>query len=183
MDPLTPCPFLPIPDLPISAASIAALGTHRGPEFYLTALTYAQSLWLEGLPARALLLINRAMGCDLAPADPILSAWPIPYHAVAWILLHHHPDHFIGNPRRHWQHLATRMVEPRRDLRSSRAWACWYLSRLAMPFCPPDHLQLSRENITEPSPLTIRSQLNLLGLPNEAETWDAACSLADSGPA
>lgn len=171
---LPPCPFLPVPDSVLTAACLHEFGTDRGPDFYLRALYYAQSLWLQGFPARALLLVNRALGCDLQGCEPVLSAWPLPYRAVGWLLRHHTPEQFIGNPRRHWQHLATRMSGPRAELRTWRAWACWQLARVAMPQLPADEEQIVREGVREPWEEEIAEQLARLGLPREAELWHAA---------
>jgi len=168
---LPACPFLPPADAVVTAAATRGLGADRGPLFYTTALVYAQSLWKQGLPARSLLLLNRAMGCDLRPGESVLRDWPIPYAAVAWILAHARPGHYLGNPRRHWQHLATRMVPPRKDLRSWRAWACWRISRAALPELPPDAHQIASEGICEPDTAEILRHLLLLGLPGEAELW------------
>lgn len=168
---LQPCPFLPPAAEPLTAACLSEAGTGRGAVFYLQALEYAQSLWLQGYPARALLLINRAFGCALDAADPVLARWPLPYRAVVWLLQQHKPDQFIGNPRRHWQHLATRMVEPRRELRTWRAWACWQFACVLMPHMPADELQLSRETIAEPTTGLIHKRLTSLGHPGEAALW------------
>ncbi len=167
------CPYLPRVDTVITAAATRDLGNDRGARFYEAALGYAQSLWKEGLPARSLLLINRALGSDLRNGEPILEAWPLPYAAVAWILLERRPDQFIGNPRRHWQHLATRMVAPRKEIRTWRAWGCWYLSRLVMPALPADEIQIAREGIVEPEFLEIREGLVKCGLEGEADRWES----------
>ena len=90
-------------------------GAERGVDFYERALECAQSLWLQGLPAQALLLINRALGADLRAGEPVLERWRLPYEAAAWVMLHRDEGQFIGNPRRHYQHLATRMVESNRE--------------------------------------------------------------------
>lgn len=153
---------------------MAALLHDRGPAFYHTALTYGHSLWLQGFPARALLLLNRALGCELTGSEPVLAAWPLPYKAAAWMLRGHHPDHFIGNPRRHWQHLATRMVEPRRELRTWRAWACWRIACILLPDMPADELQIAREAVREPAEEEIAAQLGRLGHTGEAVLWRAA---------
>lgn len=180
-DPALPeCPFLPPVDELLTAAVTRRLGGNRGPDFYESALAYAHSLWRRGYPARALLLINRAMGCALEGDEPVLQRWPIPYDAVAWILTHRLPGQFIGNPRRHWQHLATRMVPPRKDLRAWRAWACWHLARLAMPDLPADEAQLRDEGIREPPQATILRQLETLGHPGEAPLWAAVVRRLDA---
>jgi hypothetical protein len=167
---LVPCPFLPAQEAPLTAESVAALGDDRGPDFYLAALHYAQSLWLQGFPARAILLLNRALGAEVRDA-PVLQRWPLPYAAVAWILQCHRPEHFIGNPRRHWQHLASRMSGPRAELRTWRAWACWHIACLALPDLPADEVQLATEGLREPGEEAIAGQLARLGYPGETGLW------------
>lgn len=178
--PSTPCPHLPVPGRPLTAASVNAAGRDRGPAFYFLALECAQSLWLAGLPAQSLLLINRALSADLHGDEPVLHDWPVPYAAAAWVMRHRDPDHFIGNPRRHYQHLATRMVEPRRELRTWRAWACWAIARVVDPTLPADEKQLTHEGVVEPSWEAIADHLHRLGLPGESTRWREALKAAVS---
>src|SRR5947209_1546475 len=124
---MPPCPFLPQPPRAITHEDMHALGADRGVRFYETVLGYAQSLWLDGFPAKALLLISRGLSCWL-PDVSLVQPWA-PYCAVAWILRNRPEGRFFGNPRWHYQHLATRMVEPNKQLRTWRAWACWYLAK------------------------------------------------------
>ena len=143
---LAPCPFLPPVEAPVLASSMKTFGKHdRGAAFYEQALKCGQSLWLQGLPAQAMLQLNRAFGADLAGGELFLARWPLPYTAMAWIMRERKEGQFIGNPRRHFQHLATRMVEPRRTQRAWRAWACWRLARRIFPDCPADEKQLAEE--------------------------------------
>ena len=166
-----PCPHLPPIDHPIRATVLRELGTDRGPLFYDRALECAQSLWRRGVPAQALLLINRAHGADLQTDDrhPMGET----YAAAAWILANRDPERFIGNPRRHYQHLATRMVEPRKTLRSWRAWAMWAIAREVDPSWPADERQLADELIHEPSLEEIAGALHQYGLPGEAAAWQS----------
>ncbi|MGI9243508.1 MAG: hypothetical protein ACR2RV_22095 [Verrucomicrobiales bacterium] len=175
------CPFLPLPERPLGPQATKSLGSDRGPRFYEAALNYGHSLWLRGLPARAILLLNRAMGCELDGSEPVVQRWPIPYQAMVWIMQSRKIEDFIGNPRRHWQHLATRMVEPRKELRTSRAWACWYLSRLVLPDYPADELQIEREGVVEPTPDQIGQWIHSLGLPGELAHWQSAVTMARQG--
>ncbi len=172
---LSPCPFLPPTDEPQTAAAMRRHGKNRGPAFYEAALTCGQSLWLQGLPAQAMLQINRAFGADLASDDPVLESWPLPYPAMAWVMVERTEDQFIGNPRRHFQHLATRMVEPRKELRTWRAWACWWMSRLIFPDYPADEEQIANEGIAEPTFAVISAQLAKTGHPGEVEIWASVC--------
>ena len=168
---LEPCPYLPRQDEPLSAASVAVLGEDRGPDFYLAALHYAQSLWRQGFPARSILLLNRALGAELDGSEPVLPQWPLPYLAIGWLLDHHLPEHFMGNPRRHWQHLATRMSGPRAGLRTWRAWACWRMACVALPDWPADEKQMAEEGVREPGEEEIAGHLERLGHPGEVGLW------------
>jgi hypothetical protein len=168
---MEPCPFLPVSDRPLTAASIHEASGERGERFYRLALECAQALWLRGVPAQSLLLINRALGADLRGDERVLAEWPLPYRAAVWVMRSRRTDQFIGNPRRHYQHLATRMVEPRKDVRRWRAWACWHLARLVFPDDPADEKQIREEGIIEPQVEEITANLLQLGLPGEAELW------------
>lgn len=172
----SPCPHLPLPAEPLTHLIMAPFRKDRGPDFYKTALTYAGSLWLQGLPARSLLLINRALSADLQGDEAILDTRPLPYAAVRWIL-ENRPDeeaHFIGNPRRHYQHLATRMVPPRKTQRTWRAWACWALAAQVLPEDqhPGDTLQIEKEGVVEPTIAAIGEALETHGLPGERLLWE-----------
>lgn len=169
-----PCPHLPIPAQVLNSEHTRRLGRERGPAFYLAALEYAQSLWLQGFPARSLLLINRALGADMCGVEPVMQAWPLPYAAAAWVMAHRSEDQFAGNPRRHYQHLATRMVEPRKELRTWRAWACWHLACTIFPEYPADEKQIAEEGVIEPDKATIFRELTRLGHAGEAELWSRA---------
>ncbi len=170
------CPFLPTAEHPLRATEMRKFGKERGPEFYLGALQVAQSLWLQALPAQALLQINRAFGSDLSDEDRELKEFELPYRAVAWVMAHRTEDQFIGNPRRHFQHLATRMVEPRKNQRRWRAWACWYLACEIFPDYPADEVQLVEEKVKEPTREEIIAQLTRYGLSNEARVWERAAT-------
>jgi len=170
--PLVECPFLPASGKLLSARDLREVGDDRGPRFYLLALTCAQSLWLRGLPAQAILLMNRAFSADLSGSEPELLRWPLPYQAMRWVMENRTNDQFIGNPRRHFQHLATRMVEPRRELRSWRAWACWYIACGCFPDYPADEKQLTEESINEPTRAEVFAKLEDAGSPDEAAVWE-----------
>ena len=123
-DAFPPCPYLPVcrVDLDWKALNNFAKDD-RGAEFYHACLEYGQSLWTRGFAARSILCLDRAMGADLAGTEPILTPWPIPYAAMAWLLAHVPAGVFVGNPRVHFQHYADRMNEPRKEQRQWRAWA------------------------------------------------------------
>ena len=67
----------------------------------------------------------------------------------------------------HFQHLAGRMNEPRREQRRWRAWACWALTRAVRPELPGD----PKHRVDEPSVELIALRLDAHGLPGEAELW------------
>jgi ribosomal protein S18 acetylase RimI-like enzyme len=169
-----PHPHLPLIHRSYTAADITALGRQeRGETFYLQSLCYAQSLWQAGLPAQAILQCNRAFSVVLPPQAPVLRQHPWPYRALAWILMHRRPDQFLGNPTRHWQHLATRMVEPHKNLRTWRAWACWYIARRLLPEAdfPADDKQLVTENLVEPTFTAIHHALQTHAGTEELSLW------------
>jgi hypothetical protein len=151
----------------MDAGALTRLGRDRGPEFYLTALTYAQYLWQQARAARATLSLDRALGSDLKGDETVLLSWPLPYAAMAWFLSETPADVFIGNPRVHFQHLADRMNEPRRDQRRWRAWACWALARRLRPEWPAD----PRHQVVEPTEAEIESRLLAHGIAGEAALW------------
>ena len=158
----------------MDASALTAHGNERDAGFYLTALTYAQYLWQQGLAARAILKLDRALLSDLRGHEDELAQWPLPYEAMAWFLRHTPPNVFIGNPRVHFQHLADRMNEPRREQRRWRTWACWALSRVVRPEFPPD----LKPEVIEPTANLIAQKLTEHGLPNETALWREAMKKA-----
>jgi hypothetical protein len=165
---LPSCPYLPAPREGLDWRLLAAhRDAHRGEDFYLDCLEYAHSLWMRGLAARGILCLDRAFGAELIGAEPVLTAWPMPYAAVAWMMLRAPANVFIGNPRVHFQHYAGRMNEPRREQRRWRAWACWALACAALPEMPGD----PRHKVEEPSPDKILAHLRIHGNPGEPENW------------
>ncbi len=151
----------------MDARALTAHGSNRDAGFYLTALTYAHYLWQRGQSARAILKLDRALLSELKGNEPVLLDWPLPYQAMAWLLQHTPPEFFIGNPRVHFQHLADRMNEPRREQRRWRTWACWAIARAVRPefAADPKHI------VCEPTVAEITTQLDLHGVPSEAALW------------
>ena len=170
----TPCPHLPPIDRAWPAAALSGLDPHGegAGEFYLTALRCAQSRWLDGLPAQALLMLNRAFSCGLEDDASLLEEYPWPYDALVWMLRHAPEGRFLGNPRRHFQHLATRMNHgPLRDLRVARAWACWAITGKIRPEFPGDEAQVANEGLQLPTPEEITFDPVWHSRPKEAELW------------
>jgi hypothetical protein len=145
------CPHLP----PYPPGRKKTHGVERGAAFYRDALAFAQGHWQEGKPAQAILQLNKAFSADLRDDDPILKEWPWPYAALEWILEHAADGSagFLGNPVRHFQHLATRMSGPRREERIARAWKCFHIARRVLAGrgdFPLDGRQIAREGIFIP---------------------------------
>ena len=140
------------PHLPTAQPDLSPTHTrqHRdecGPHFYRACLEFSQSLWLQKKPAQAILQLNKSFMADIS--EPKI---PLPYAAMIWFLENRQDDLFIGNPVRHFQHLATRMSGPRAGLRSWRAWACFHLAKQTLPEeeFPIDHEQISNEALILP---------------------------------
>jgi len=140
------------PHLPIAPPDLDPTHTrqHRdecGPIFYRACLEFSQSLWLQEKPAQAILQLNKSFMADVS--NPEI---PLPYAAMIWFLENRRDELFIGNPVRHFQHLATRMSGLRAGLRSWRAWACFHLARNTLPVdeFPIDYEQVSNEALVLP---------------------------------
>ncbi|BCU76226.1 hypothetical protein [Luteolibacter sp. LG18] len=176
-----PCPHLP--DIGVDSHPASRLAAYRdgerGADFYRQALHCGQSRWLEKLPAQALLMLNRAMGASLCHRRDatVLADHPIPYQAVGWILRRDDGGGFLGNPRRHYQHLATRMSGWDIERRTARAWACWVLAKHVNPAWEADHVQIAREGIVEPAFETVHAAVVAHGLPGEHLEWQAALKM------
>ena len=168
--PLPPCPHLPPAPPVMDASALTAHGAERDARFYLTALTYAHYLWQRGFAARALLCLDRALGADVRGDETELRDWPLPYETMAWFLRHTPPEVFIGNPRVHFQHLADRMNEPRREQRRWRTWACWALARVVRPELPAD----VKHAVVEPAFEQIAQKLTEHGIAGENALWQSA---------
>ena len=130
-------------------------GADRGAGFYRDALAFAQGHWMAGKPAQAILQLNKAFSADLRDDDPVLQEWPWPYSALEWIMGNAADGSagFLGNPVRHFQHLATRMSGPRREVRVVRAWKCFHIARRVLAGrgdFPLDGRQIAREGIFIP---------------------------------
>ena len=158
----------------MDAGALTAHGEARDGAFYLTALSYAQYQWQRGLAARAILCLDRALGSHLQGNELELKTQPLPYQAMAWLLASVPLGVFVGNPRVHFQHLADRMNEPRREQRRWRAWACWALARAANKDWPAD----PKHAVTEPSNAQIFAMLESHGISGEAQIWLEALAAA-----
>lgn len=165
------CPDLPEVGELLTAELLRRLGPERGPAFYVAALRFSQSLWREGKPAQALLQLNRAWSAELRGDEEELARWPSPYRALVWMLERSPDGHFLGNPVRHFQHLATRMSGPRGEVRKWRAWACFHVAERILPAedYPRDEEQVAAEEVVFPPPEEVLRELARLGWAGEAE--------------
>jgi hypothetical protein len=161
-----PCPFLPSCGRTLSWRDLAEHREERGTELYLLCLEYGQQLWLDGLPARALLAVDRALYCDVDGSAEALRSYPLPYAAIRW-LVSQPSDAFTGNARVHYQHLADRVRGDRAAIKKWRAWAAWALVRQARPDLPND----PKHAVTEPTHAEIAEGLTAFGIYGEAHLW------------
>ena len=165
-----PCPYLPEVDRRWTSREILDHGNRRDAAFYLDSLCYAQSQWRTSFPAQAILQINRSFACHLTTPD---LPWPLAYSAMAWLMTERPEGQFLGNPTRHFQHLATRMVEPHKELRTWRAWACWYIARHLLPEAdfPQDTRQIRHETLVLPTYHQILAGLESLSPADDGAQW------------
>lgn len=173
-----PCPWLPHVD-EIHDHTITRRHCHqRGAAFYQDALRYAQSQWISGKPAQAILQLDKAWMTDLSPDDPVWNEHPAPYSALVWIISRSAAENcgYLGNPVRHFQHLASRMSGPRSELRSLRAWCCMHLAERVSPpgSHPRDGHQIAREGLWIPGFGRSLSALHRMGWANEVRVVMAA---------
>jgi len=128
-------------------------------EYYRACHQLAQSLWRSGSPAQAILQLDKSFMAQTA--DNI----PPTYQAILWIIQHTPDDQFLGNPVRHFQHLATRMnmSQPNAEHRIWRAWACLHLTeKFSSTPHPRDQDQIKKENLTIPSIKTTLENISTL---------------------
>lgn len=158
-------------DAVVTAEDMGTFAGSYDDRFYEAALRYGQSLWLEGKAAQALLQMNKALMADLSGEEDVLRNYPLPYAAKRWVIEHCPAEEFLGNPVRHYQHLASRMSGPRAELRTWRAWGCFHLSAALLPAAdyPRDERQIEREELAIPEWLETLEQLASLGLPGESD--------------
>lgn len=166
-----PCPYLPEISEPHDFSLTQRHGRDKGAEFYVDALRYAQSQWLAQKPAQAILQLNKAWMADLSANEGILKSHPAPYRALVWIMENASNGKwgYLGNPVRHFQHLATRMSGPRAEIRSWRAWMCFHLAEktLGTSEFPRDGEQLAREGLWIPNIRRVSQAIAEKGWPHE----------------
>ena len=162
------CPFLPLATEELRPSQLKALKAgHNREKYYREALRCAQSLWLCGLPAQALLQLNLALGESFTEGESVLEEWPLPYRSKVWMFENYREGEFLGNPVRHYQHLASRIQES--PLRALRAWACFHIASriLHEKSFPRDEGQILKESLEIPTLDTILTRLGKLHRPLE----------------
>ena len=169
------CPHLPqvTCELPITHTR-----EHRatcGETYYIVCLELAQSLWQNNKPAQAILQLDKAMMANIPADSTTLDTHPIPYRAMVWFMTSTQTGSFIGNPVRHFQHLASRMnlKQPQPELRTARAWACLHLaeSLLNREDYPRDQRQLDKENLEIPNKCAVKALLVEFSPHQLEKTW------------
>jgi hypothetical protein len=145
------------PHLPPAPADLGPDHTRRhrgerGEQFHRACLELSQSFWQQEKPAQAILQLNKAS------MVPNRSA---PFEALAWYLVNRKEGEFIGNPVRHFQHLASRMSGEHANLRRWRAWTCFHLAEEILPAkaFPRDHEQIKKETLKIPAPAEVEKNL------------------------
>lgn len=153
--PNPPCPWLPDVGKTHDFTITRRHGGDRGPAFYQDALAYSQSQWISGKPAQAILQLNKAWMANLDGGTSVLETHPPPYRALVWMLRSCMTADcgYLGNPVRHFQHLASRMSGPRAEIRSWRAWLCMHIAERVLPHgpFPRDGRQIAREGLWIPN--------------------------------
>lgn len=165
------CPWLPEVDEVLDFTRTRRHGANKGVVFYQDALAYAQSQWRVGKPAQAVLQIDKALMADLSGDQWRQQAGVDPYRALVWIMAQAEAGEcgYLGNPVRHFQHLASRMSGPRSELRSWRAWACFHLAErvLCRAAHPRDGHQIVREGLWIPGVTRAWAALEAIGWADE----------------
>jgi hypothetical protein len=180
-----PCPWLPRVERQLGLETVGLHRQAKGWDFHLAALACSQSLWMAGKPAQAILQINQSFMADLGNAgdeNEFFGQPPPAYLALAWILREAAGGGagFMGNPVRHFQHLATRMSGPRAEIRAWRAWACFHIAEKVLPAGHPrDGRQIAREGIRVPGWNAVIAAIHRGGWPGEGACAARAAASID----
>lgn len=167
------CPYLPFVNHVIRPSDLKELKkSHDRVAYYLATQKCAQSLWLCNLPAQAILQLNFSLSENFPDEASLLQDNPLPYRAILWMISEgEKKSSFIGNPVRHFQHLASRMSGKNAELRTWRAWACFHLARtiLSKDEYPEDRSQITKENLVIPEFNQVLNSLSILGKNEECK--------------
>lgn len=167
------CPWLPAVDSSHDFRLTRRHGNDKRIAFYWDALIYAQSQWRMGKPAQAVLQLDKAWMADLPLGEWRSRTGVDSYRALIWIMRASSAGAigYLGNPVRHFQHLASRMSGQRSEVRSWRAWLCLHLAEKWLPVdvYPRDGQQIAREGLWIPSMSCALGGLFASGWDGEAE--------------
>lgn len=161
------CPWLP--EVVETGPRDAAMRREKGEAFFLDAISRAQTYWVCGKPAQAVLQLDQAWMAEL-PDEAVAREWGAQlYRALDWILREAADGRcgFLGNPVRHFQHLASRMSGPRPEIRAWRAWLCLHLAERVLPGFPRDGRQIAREGLWIPGATRAVGEVEKRGWPGE----------------
>ncbi|MFT5904516.1 MAG: hypothetical protein ACI9E1_000091 [Cryomorphaceae bacterium] len=159
-----PCPHLPEIDTPLPITHTRKHRESCGSDYFQACLELAQSLWRSGSPAQAILQLDKSFMASIT--EDISQT----YQAIIWIIQNTPENQFLGNPVRHFQHLATRMnmKQPNANLRIWRAWACLHLAeKFSTARHPRDEEQISKEDLSIPSVQQVIDEMSLFTDTNE----------------
>ena len=151
------CPHLPAVTEPLPIIHTRKHREACGEAYSHACHELAHSLWRSGTPAQAILQIDKSF--MVQKNSNIQNC----YLSILWMLKHTPEGQFLGNPVRHFQHLASRMnkSQPNPELRTWRAWACLHLTeKIFHPSAkihPRDSQQIAKEKLNIP---TIDETLN-----------------------
>lgn len=176
--PRLPCPYLPDVKGPPDFGLL-----RPAPDPHLR-YCLAQQLWVAGKPAQAILQLNKIWAGPRLMTDAAATLVR-PYLALLWICARAGAGDsgFLGNPIRHFQHLASRVRGSHWELRSTRAWICMHLTAQVLPIsaAPRDGRQLVRSGLWIPPLGRCLARLDVLGHSTEARAIDGLRSaLADA---
>lgn len=137
-------PFLPKINLSVGPGHTIALREEGGHRFHQACLELSHFYWIDGKPAQAILQLNKAS---------MVAASPAPFKALCWYLENLPKDRFVGNPVRHFQHLASRISGVNTEMRRWRAWASFHLAETILPSAdfPRDAKQIQNEGLVIPT--------------------------------
>ena len=140
---MKPNPYLPEVLEPLPSDHTRRHREKCGQDFYEACLELAQWHGQCGKPAQAILQLNKA---------GMVISEPMPYAGIFWYVAYRKDGEFLGNPVRHFQHLASRMSGANAEARSWRAWACFHLAVELLPEeeFPRDEEQMENEALEIP---------------------------------
>jgi hypothetical protein len=174
------CPWLPVDPRKLSFRNLREASPTAAPDTLntITTLAYANQLWVDGLPARAVLTLAKVLYAgptvDESAENALAAAFPRrPYAAMSWMFRRWatDPELFWGNPRLSFEHQATRRKpDPDSTLFVTRAWAVCALLQTHRPDIPGDPA-IPQKQLDIPA---IHNELNRHADPAEATLFQQA---------